>query len=168
VKEIPLTKGFTATVDDADFDSIGGHRWCALVGKRADGSLRVYAARRKPKAEGGKFELLHRRLMQPAHGQEVDHIDGNPLNNTRGNMRFASHRENLLNMRARTAEQSSSAFKGVSWYRKDKRWAAKIMAHGRTRHLGMFKDEQQAARAYDAAAMEMFGEFAKLNFTEGN
>lgn len=107
--------------------------------------------------------LLHIHLMNPPDGMEVDHIDGDGLNNRRVNLRIVTHRQNIWN-RKKNVNPTSSKFKGVSLYKKSGRWVAYIAAHGKRRHIGYFDDEEAAARAYDAEARRLHGEFACLNF----
>lgn len=115
-----------------------------------------YACRRV----GGRTQYLHRTLLGEPSG-EVDHRNGDGLDNRRDNLRLAPHRLNLANARPQLGR--SSRFKGVSLYRKAGDWEAYITVAGRKRHLGRFTDETDAARAYNAAATAAWGEFARLN-----
>ena len=90
----------------------------------------------------------------------VDHINGNGLDNRRSNLRPASRSQNGANRGA--PSNNTSGFKGVTRFRL--KWMAKIQVHGRTIHLGLFATPQEAARAYDTAALEHFGEYARPNF----
>jgi hypothetical protein len=92
----------------------------------------------------------------------VDHEDGNGLNNQRANLRPATQSQNLANQRKRPG--LTSQFKGVRWYGKLTPWRASISIGGRRVHLGSFITEEAAARAYDAAALAEWGEYARLNF----
>jgi len=106
----------------------------------------------------------HRLAWWWVHGKmpesEVDHIDGNPSNNAISNLRPAKRGSNVANAPRRKA----SGFKGVYRDRRTGRWAAKVRANYKQFHLGVFDNEKDAARAYDAAAIRHFGEFARLNF----
>lgn len=107
--------------------------------------------------------LLHRLIMEPIpDGMEVDHIDGDSLNNRRSNLRIVSHAQN--NMNKVLQSNNTSGFKGVSWNRNAGKWSASIKKRNRKRHIGLFASREEAARAYDDAARELHGEFARLNF----
>jgi hypothetical protein len=97
-------------------------------------------------------------------GVDVDHIDDDPLNNRRSNLRIASRFQNLGNTRRRA--DNTSGFKGVSWSNRFRYWVASIGYAGAKRHLGCYPTAEQAAHAYDEAAREMFGEFARVNFPQ--
>lgn len=94
----------------------------------------------------------------------VDHLDRDPLNNQRDNLRLASRSQNGANRNIR--KNSLSGYKGVSWHKTAKKWTAKLTLNGKLIHLGYFDDPIDAAKAYDQAAREYFGEFAVTNFTE--
>ena len=93
----------------------------------------------------------------------TDHIDRNGLNNQRSNLRVATGRQNGLNSRS---PGGGSRYKGVQWHKQARRWRARIRAHGVNYELGCYRNEADAGRAYDAAARELFGEFAYLNFPD--
>ena len=96
---------------------------------------------------------------------EIDHIDGNPANNRWANLRAATGSQNHRNIRAH--RDASSVYLGVSWYKPYGKWKAQIMACGRNKCIGYFADEEDAARAYDAAALIHHGAFARPNFAMG-
>lgn len=161
--EIPLTRGQVAIVDDEDAD-LAELTWNASC---CDG--KYYAAHKTPmvRRRPGRTELLHRLILARALGRELkkgelcDHIDRNPLNNTRSNLRVASFSENSRNRAA--TKRNTSGYKGVSWHKGCKRWQAGIHINGKFFFLGNFDTRAEAARAYDTAAKELFGEFAALN-----
>ncbi|HEY1248826.1 MAG TPA: HNH endonuclease [Nitrososphaera sp.] len=150
--EIPLTQGKVAFVDDDDLDLVDGYKWYAQ--RTAEG--RWYAAT----MIRGYVVLMHRLLMNAQDGIEVDHINGNTLDNRRENMRFATRSQNMQNARKRKG--TTSKYKGVSWQRG--KWIVQIQINGKCSYLGRYSDEEEAARVYDEAAKEAFGEFASLNF----
>lgn len=99
--------------------------------------------------------------MSAPPGVEVDHINGNPLDNRRHNLRLCDRSENLANTHKRPG--GTSRFKGVSWCNRDKKWVAHIEVRGRQKNIGGFRSEEEAAAAYNRAATEAWGEFAKVN-----
>lgn len=154
---IPLTREMVAIVDDEDFAAVSAFKWHAAA--HGNG---IFSARR---TASGKTVYLHRFLMgEIPSGFVVDHINGNPLDCRRANLRIATFRENAMNRRKRS--DAKSAFKGVKWRAKKRAWVAKIKVNGRMIFLGNHRSAVDAARAYDKAAREHFGEFARCNFHE--
>ena len=153
-KTIPLTQGKIPVIDSEDFDSVSRFKW------HADKKRKIwYAARNVLDALSGKrkVQYLHQFLLPGV--VEVDHQDGNGLNNTRLNLRPATSSQNKAN-RKKCSTPKTSKFKGVSLCARDKAWRAYIRLDGVTKALGTFKTEVAAAKAYDAAARNLFGEFA--------
>ncbi len=106
---------------------------------------------------------MHRLITRAPKGKVVDHENGDGLDNRRANLRVCDHRQNRRNHQ-RPRKGGASRFHGVGWWKRDQKWRAKISVDGRTIHLGYFADEEDAARAYDQAAREHFGEYASTNF----
>jgi AP2 domain-containing protein/HNH endonuclease len=104
---------------------------------------------------------LHRLIMNAPADKEVDHINGDTLDNRRCNLRICSHKENLRNQKL--PKNSKSGYKGVTWYKRIKKWRSHIRLNKKQIHLGYFDDIKLAANAYNEAAIKYFGEFAKLN-----
>jgi hypothetical protein len=94
--------------------------------------------------------------------EQVDHIDHNRTNNCVNNLRYVSNQENQMN-KSKQSKHASSKYKGVYYDKTSKKWRAYIMINRKTKHLGLFTDEKDAARAYNAKALELFGEYAYLN-----
>lgn len=110
-----------------------------------------------------KTIYLHREIMGFPEGLQIDHVDGDTLNNTRVNLRVVSNKQNSWNCQ-KVRVGSTSQYRGVSWNKTRKKWTSAISIEGRTRHIGYFDDEAEAARARDVVALEVRGEFAVLNF----
>jgi hypothetical protein len=158
VKEIPLTQGKVARVDDADYELVAGHSWWALQGRTA-GNERWYAVTQVKR----RTIYMHRLILGLTDPEvEVDHIDHDGLNNQRANLRLCSQFQNNGNGRTQGTPKSSK-YKGVSWVKRDSFWIAYIQVHKRI-YLGSFHSEEAAAIAYDNAARKYFGDFAETNF----
>jgi len=159
VKEIELTNGRVAFVDDEDFDRINQYRW---YWKQGHGTISGYALRMSSARHGRRRELrMHKEVLGLSGDQIADHINGNGLDNRKENLRICSKAENARNVPK--YRNNSSGFKGVSWCHEQKKWRAIIGVNGRLVHLGRFTTKEDAARAYNEAAKKHFGEFARLN-----
>lgn len=157
-REIPLTQGQVAIVDDQDFEFLSQWKWHACK-RMVAGQPTFYAKRTGPRPEM-RATYMHRVIANVGEGLEVDHVNGNRLDNRRSNLRPATSTDNKRNC----ASYGSSPFKGVSFHKQRGKWQVKIKAEGRVHWIGLFVHEADAARAYDAAAIQFFGEFARLNF----
>jgi hypothetical protein len=156
VVEIPLTRGMIALVDDEDAPRVlEGPKWRAVPDHRT-----YYAQRYRRREDGVKTTIKMHALITGQSG--TDHINGNGLDNRRSNLRVATVAQNLWNQGLRV--DNTSGYKGV--YPTGRRWRSKIVVAGKRFELGVFDDPADAARAYDQAAREHFGEFAWLNFRE--
>lgn len=168
-REIPLTKGRVATVDASDYEALAGFSWYAL-----HRSNKWHAARTH-KREGVKRTVyMHRQILGGPPGLEVDHENGDGLNNRRGNLRAATKRQNGQNRRQQSGTKSSR-FHGVAWHGYSDRWRVVICGgplndkgHAKQLYIGVYRDEEEAARAYDRAAIKHFGQFALTNFPREN
>ncbi len=163
MKTISLTKGQFAIVDDDDYGWLSQWRWQYCQG---------YAYRNVYSKEKGHGVLtpMHRIIMGEVVGESlefrVDHIDRNKLNNQRDNLRPATRSQNAANTPKRN-QQMTSKYKGVArrvGKYKYKLWSATIRCNNETRYIGYYFTELEAARAYDRAAIELFGEYAYPNF----
>ena len=166
MKEIELTQGYKALVDDEDFERVSQFRWHAVVEKSKGKNKRlrsVYAQRALPRENGKQHkERMHRFILGVGAVVEVDHKDSDGLNNQKDNIRKATDEQNAQNMRKQ--ENKTSRFKGVYWYKLRNCWRAKIRVKGVLKSLGYYKEERNGALAYDEAARKFFGEFALTNF----
>jgi hypothetical protein len=169
MKTIPLSlasrkyRGLVAVVDDEDYPALKDHRWTALWYPNAQ----TFYATRSARGPGGRTTAvrMHRDILRPGR-RKIDHVNGNGLDNRRENLRCATSEQNRRNSAKRA--DASSRYKGVHWHKRDAKWEAQIMLNRRSVFLGNFSDEAAAARAYDRAAVKMFGEFARTNFRETN
>jgi len=152
-KTIELTQGYAAIVDDEDYEMLSKHKWCVF---------------RKPRTTyartwlGGKNVSMHRLILDAPPGEQVDHINGDGLDNRRHNIRLCTIIQNSHNHK--TYQTNTSGYKGVSWNKQRSKWRAMIMCDGKSVWLGYFADLLRAAQAYDAKAKELYGEFARPNF----
>lgn len=153
MKIIKLTRNKSTLVDDVDFEKLSKIKWqCNSNG---------YATCGIGKKGKQRTKLLHRVLLNPPKNLQVDHINGNRLDNRRINLRVCTNRQNSANQQ--TPKHNTSGFKGVTWHKINKNWNAGIKILGKRIHLGVFQDKKSAARAYNKAAKIYFGSFAKLN-----
>ena len=151
-KTIALTQGYVAIVNDEDYERLSSHSWSVTRNK-----LHVYAQRRK--SDGRGVVRMHREVIDAPPGYEVDHINGDTLDNRKENLRLCTKAQHQHNRR--NSGTHSSRFKGVG--RHGSKWRAFIERS----HLGVFESEEAAALAYDAEARRRFGSFAALNFNGG-
>lgn len=159
-KLIPLTKGYSAIVDDDDYDYLMQWKWHVKPNTKV-----FYAIRNLNWSLNGHPKVscvwMHRELIGIS-GLLVDHINRDGLDNRRANLRLATKSQNGMNSRDK---RGTSRYKGVSWENENSAWYARITIGYRPIFWGRFQSEEEAARAYDAKAIELFGEFANLNFT---
>lgn len=157
VVSVPLTKGFSAIIDECDVELVGRHAWCVREDRD---DIHRYAVRGISR-NGIQFtQSMHQLIMGC---KSVDHINGDGLDNRRINLRVATRSQNMGNTLKRPGKFSSQ-FKGVKWSKSSGKWTAEIVVDGVSTRLGRFADEAEAGRAYDRAAREGFKEFAALNF----
>ena len=158
MRTIPLTQGKVALVDDADFERLNRHKWCAYKSHTG-----WYAVRNSVSQDGKRTQIqMHREILQTLTGMETDHKDHDGLNNQRSNLRMATHSENQHNRKKQKG--TTSQYKGVHWNRHAARWQGRIGVKNQHIHLGYFLSQIEAAIAYDKAANQYFGKFARLNF----
>lgn len=156
MKKIKLTQGKFTLVDDEDFEELNKWNWSVnRIGKSWYAVGSVWNGTKKLPT------LMHRFILQAPKNFLVDHIDGNGLNNQKSNLRLCTHSNNMQN--SKKPENNTSGYKGVTWHKGRKLWQAQIMVNGKSIYLGRFVNKEDAAHAYDTAAVKYHGEFAKTN-----
>lgn len=155
MRQIPLTRGLYALVDDEDYAEFGGYNWQAVP----KGNGNYYAKRSHWDGTKESTVLMHRQVTNCPKGMQVDHIDGNGLNNCRSNLRICTSAQNNTNSRRSNSKQ----YRGVFRYLKNG-WRCGIRANGSRIDKYGFTTAEDAARAYDELARRHHGEFARLNF----
>jgi len=151
---IPLTRNKNAIVDVEDFEWLSQWNWHARLTRNSN---TFYAAR----TDWGQKIFMHREVL--GCKTEVDHKNGDALDNRKQNLRKSTHAQNMCNVG--TPSNNTSGFKGVSWGRRENKWRSYITLHGKQKHLGFFPNKEDAAHAYDEAAKILHGEFARLNYS---
>ena len=157
VRQIPLPRGAVTLVDDEDYERLARYRWC-----RGGGG---YACRETAVDGRGSKRItiyMHREVFTPPEGMEVDHINRDPLDNRRSNLRAATRGQNLANRLL----PNKSGFVGVYCSKKGHRWSAYVFRDGRKHFFGNHHTPEEAARARDKGALKLHGAFAVLNFPE--
>lgn len=144
---VPLSKGYHTIIDPEDFPRISARRWSYSKGY----------------AWNFRVSALHRLILNTEDGFSTDHINGNGLDNRKQNLRQVTHQQNICNQRSITG---ASKYKGVNFSKAANKWEARISVNGKRKALGCFKTEIEAAQEYDKAAIEMHGQYARLNTTK--
>lgn len=159
-KEIKLTKGQVAIVDDWRYDELNAHKWCAHWSL----GMKSYYAERHSKSIFGKSTIIsmHAVVAGTPKGYHTDHINGDTLYNLESNLRVCTSSQNQWNSKKRS--DNTSGFKGVVVH--GKKWQAQIQLNKKMIHLGTYPTREDAARTYDEAAKRLHGEFATLNFPD--
>jgi HNH endonuclease len=160
VKIIEIGRGYAAKVDDEKYEEIAAYSWKPLIMKNRKGDISIVYAHRWTSAKDGISQhfYMHRQIMGVTDSKtKVDHRDHDGLNNTISNLRACSHVQNLQNQRMRV--DNSSGYKGVSWYAPTKKWRARIYFRSKFIFIGYFFKKEDAARAYENKAKELFGDF---------
>lgn len=152
-KQIPLTQGKVALVSEHRFEYLTQWQWHAFFN-----GWNWYAVR----TVGKDTVYMHRDIMNAPAGMDVDHRDGDGLNNADDNLRVCTSTQNKANRSKQ--KNNKSGFKGVRWHERDGGYEANIQFNYKPIYLGRFETAQDAAKAYDAKAIELYGEFANTNF----
>lgn len=159
-RQVQLMTGEVAVIDEADWPVVSYFRWRYSRTGRAGPHAKKYVMA----AIGSPRIYLHRIVMGSPKGAFVDHIDGDPLNCRRANLRLVTKEQNAQNRRAHRTEGRTSKFRGVSWDKKARKWQATIYGGGTLYRLGWFTDDQLAAAVYDDASFVLHGEYGTRNF----
>jgi len=156
MKKIKLTQGKVTIVDDEDYEWLSQWEWYYAKNNPKD---RYGYARRNSKYNGGKRKtiLMHREVLKAEKEEICDHINHNGLDNRKSNLRIVTSRQNAANRRKRI--DSSSKYRGVVWYKRDKKWRVAVGC----KHIGYFQDIKEAALAYNKKAREVYGDYAYQN-----
>lgn len=159
MKKIQLTRLQVAFVDDSDYEwLVGIGSWHAQFHPGYADEGRFVARRNVKKADGKRTALyMHRVIMDAQPGEQVDHIDGNPLNNQRSNLRIVTNSQNRMN--AGRQSNNTSGLRGVSWHKDSQKWYARIKVHGKRIHLGYFDSLEEASTYHEAAREKHFGQY---------
>jgi len=151
--EIKLKSGEICLIDDEDFNRISEFKWYLTKGKYARGYIK-----------GDKMRFMHRFILSISDPKiMIDHKNRNGLDNRKENLRICTSKQNHSNVEK---YKGTSKYKGVSWDKKSNKWKASLTTDNKSRHLGFFVDEVEAAKAYDSAAIEIFKEYSCINFSE--
>lgn len=159
MKQVQLTQGKVALVSDSDWALVCKYKWHAHKGSHKT----WYATFCQRYGSGGKlkrFIRMHRLIKDAPKNLEVDHRNGDGLDNRRSNLRLATHKQNSHNKTKH--KDNASGFKGVSWDKRNSRWVVSIMVDGVYYFLGRFGSKINAAAAYAKAAHRLHGRFAKI------
>ena len=153
MKQIALTQGMFASVDNKYFDWLNQYKWYAHKNTNT-----YYAYRNK----NYKTIAMHRMILGLAHGdkRKTDHRDHNGLNNQECNLRICTDSQNQHNRRV---SWGKSKYKGVAWNKSSKKWQAQIKYNNQEYYLGVYTTQEEAAKAYDIKAKKLFGNYAYLN-----
>jgi hypothetical protein len=157
MKYIKLTQGKYAIVDDEDFECLNKRKWHYDT---------RYATRTQWNKETKKETKMYMHRLILPDVKEVDHINGNKLDNRKENLRSCTRKQNSMNTLIRKGNKHSK-YKGVSFDKSRNKWVAYCIKDYKMLNLGRFKTENEAGLAYNTKAKELFGEFARLNVIEG-
>lgn len=175
MKEIQLTQGQVALIDDEDFDKVSQYKWFARYDKSTGMFVTIGNG---PTTEGKRRTIyMHEVILGTPNGYTADHVDRNPLNNRRSNLRLANPNQQSLNKS--TYNNSEIPYKGVSYKTANSKYVAQMQVLGSKKHIGLFDSPTDAALTYDQAVLKYWSQvpddpisgnyiqFLYLNFPEG-
>ena len=158
MKQIQLTRGQFATVDDEDFDRLSKFKWHTITpGTVMYAQTRLFSGKSGTK---GELKYMHRMIMNAPPGMVVDHIDGDGLNNSKKNLRICTQKNNCANRGAN--KNSASGIKGVTYCKQTGKWRAVIEHQGKQKSLGRHSTIEGAKSAYQKESQMLHGEFARV------
>ena len=171
MKVIHLTRGKISLIDNEDYEKVNQYKWYAspAPGDTFYAKRKIWIPNNGHLTKQGKYIKngqyksisLHRFIINAPYNKEVDHIDGDGLNNRRNNLRLCNHMENMRNVPVR--KTSKSGLKGVTWCKQTNKWRVVIQDNKKYIHVGRFIEIEDAIKAYNNKAKELFGEFAYQN-----
>ena len=156
MKVLKLTQSKIAKIDDCDYVKVKEHTWFAHKSKKKSIKDNWYAGTNIHIDGKYKTVHLHTLIMKTPKGYDVDHIDGDGLNNQRSNLRICTRSENLRNQRK---SKGASKYKGVSFFKTTNKWRVQLKG----KHIGLYNTEKEAAKVYNDVAIHLFGKFARIN-----
>ena len=159
-REISLTQGMIAIVDDEDYERLSQHKWYAHKNKYT-----IYVHRREGK---GPTISMHREVLglMFGDGKRIDHWNRNGLDNRKQNLRLVTNSQNMINCRLQ--RHNTSGYRGVGWLSREGKWGASIHINRKKKYCGVYNDKISAAKAFDRAAIKYRGDDAVLNFPREN
>lgn len=153
--KIPLTQGHYALIDKEDLSELSKYKFHIDKGY-------VSTSKWIKEEKRVKHFRIHNILMAPSQGLEVDHINGDPLDNRKENLRIVTHSQNMMN--SKISKNNTSGYKGVSFNIARNKWQVHIMDNKKEKCVGYFNNKIEAAKVYNQEALKYYGEFAKLNY----
>lgn len=159
MKLISITGNKFAKIDDQDFEKVNRYKWYYSSKQGVVTQVHISGSNWRGRTQKKKHVLMHRFLLDVPKYLEVDHKNGNKLDNRRRNIRICTHAENMRNLKLR--KDNTSGYKGVGW--NFSKWQARIWFNNKKISLGQFEKKEDAAKAYNEAAKKYFGEYARLN-----
>lgn len=156
MKQIPLSQGKVALVDDEDFEKVNKYRWRF--------GCKDYAVRGSGTSAKGNYRThyMHRVILNAPENLQIDHKNRNKLDNRKDNLRLATNAQNQTNSLRKLCFKTSR-FKGVSWSKQKHKWEVRLSVDGKRIYAGRYTDEHEAARVYSALARHHYKEFALPN-----